>query len=252
VTHSAPAKAGDPLTPTDLDTLRLVANGRTAEQIAHELHVSYHTISTRLSQIYRKLNVTDRTSAVVTAHQLGLLSLACPPRTLDLTELREQLATATARAEQAEAARDGAYRERAQLTAWLATIHPAVITPAPDVDDPGWQILYLTAGGRQLSWHIAPRDADLFTHVEHVGPDDPRAQWDGHTTEQKYQAIRSMTFGDLCGPSELTVHRVRALSAALRGWPTKTYRPGLIANLIDDVLDGRYDPSTEPLERTDA
>ncbi|MFC8447604.1 LuxR C-terminal-related transcriptional regulator [Kitasatospora sp. NPDC057223] len=99
---STPAKAGDPLTPTDLDTLRLVANGRTAEQIAHELHVSYHTISTRLGQIYRKLNVTDRTSAVVTAHQTGLLSLACPPRTLDLTDLREQLAATTARAEQAE------------------------------------------------------------------------------------------------------------------------------------------------------
>ncbi|MFF7991742.1 hypothetical protein ACFZDG_18355 [Kitasatospora xanthocidica] len=104
-----------------------------------------------------------------------------------------------ARAEQAEADRDGAYRERAHLTAWLATIHPAVITPATDIDDDGWQLLYLTVGGRQLSWHIHPRDAELYAHVEHVPADDPRAQWDGHTTEQKYEAIQAMTFGELRG-----------------------------------------------------
>ncbi|MFB7907669.1 hypothetical protein ACFC1T_14650 [Kitasatospora sp. NPDC056076] len=103
------------------------------------------------------------------------------------------------RAEQAEAERDGAYHERAHLTAWLATTHPAVITPATDTDEPGWQLLYLTVGGRQLSWHIHPRDAELYAHVEHVQSDDPRAQWDGHTTEQKYAAIREMTFGELRG-----------------------------------------------------
>jgi hypothetical protein len=92
----------------------------------------------------------------------------------------------------AEQARDGAYRERAHLTAWLATLHPAVITPAPDVDEPGWQILYLHAGGRQLSWHIHPRDAELYAQVEQVPADDPRAQWDGHTTDEKYEAIRQL------------------------------------------------------------
>lgn len=94
--------------------------------------------------------------------------------------------------------RDGAYRERAQLLAWLAALHPAVIAPASDVDEDGWQILYLTpeAGG-QMSWHIAPRDAGLLAHVERVEPDDPRAQWDGHTTEEKYQRIRSMPFGEM-------------------------------------------------------
>ncbi|MEV5592200.1 hypothetical protein [Streptomyces sp. NPDC052496] len=94
-------------------------------------------------------------------------------------------------AEQAKAERDGAYRERAQLLAWLATAHPAVLAPAPDVDEPGWQILYLDAPCGQLSWHIAPRDAELFGHVERVPADDPRAQWDEHTTEEKYQRIRA-------------------------------------------------------------
>lgn len=89
----------------------------------------------------------------------------------------------------AEAERDGAYRERAHLLALLAALHPSVIAPAPDVDEPGWQILYLQIGGRQASWHIAPRDAELFAHVEHVPADDRRAQWDGHTTEEKYAHI---------------------------------------------------------------
>lgn len=92
----------------------------------------------------------------------------------------------------AEAERDQAYTERAALLAWLAALHPgsAVIAPASDTAEPNWQLLYLLAGGRQMSWHIAPRDAELFEHVEHVQPDDPRAQWDGHTTAVKYQGIQ--------------------------------------------------------------
>lgn len=88
---------------------------------------------------------------------------------------------------------DAAYRERAHLVAWLAAHYPAVITPASDVEEPGWQIVYLTFGGGQGSWHISPRDADLFARVPHVPADDPRAQWDGHTTDQKYERIRHHT-----------------------------------------------------------
>lgn len=89
-----------------------------------------------------------------------------------------------------ESERDGAYRERAQLLALLASLHPSVIAPAPDIEDEvGWQILYLHIDGQQASWHIAPRDAELLAHVEHVPADDRRAQWDGHTTEEKYERI---------------------------------------------------------------
>ncbi|GGR70927.1 MULTISPECIES: hypothetical protein [Streptomyces] len=94
----------------------------------------------------------------------------------------------------AEQERDGAYRERAHLVALLAALtNGAVITDAPDVDEPGWQIVYLTIGGRQCSWHIAPRDADLVTHVERVDALDVRALWDGHTTEEKYTHIAEHT-----------------------------------------------------------
>ncbi|MEE4598254.1 hypothetical protein V2J94_41535 [Streptomyces sp. DSM 41524] len=95
----------------------------------------------------------------------------------------------------AEAERDAAYRERAHLLAWISALHPAnaVITPAADIDEPGWQLLFLLVGGWQMSWHIHPRDAELFAHVEQVEPTDPRAQWDGHSTDAKYQRIQEHT-----------------------------------------------------------
>lgn len=119
--------------------------------------------------------------------------------------------TALLRAEQE---RDGAYRERVHLLAWLATLYApnAVLAPALDIDDEdGWHLLFLTVAGRQLSWHIAPRDMDLLKHVERVDFADPRAQWDGHTTDEKYQRIRTMPWGEmraaLCpvGPVNLLV-----------------------------------------------
>ncbi|MFJ1650069.1 hypothetical protein ACIOC2_01375 [Streptomyces sp. NPDC088337] len=106
--------------------------------------------------------------------------------------------------EQLTADLDGAYREHAHLVALLAAMTDgALIAPAPDVDEPGWQIAYLTIGGRQATWHISPRDADLFAHVEPVEPDDPRAQWDGHTTEEKYAHIAALTteLMQRCGPA---------------------------------------------------
>ncbi len=108
------------------------------------------------------------------------------------------------------AQRDGAYRERAHLVALLAAMtESAVIAPAPDVEEPGWQIAYLRIGGRQASWHISPRDAGLFAHAERVEPDDPRAQWDGHTTEEKYAGIAAHTveLAQRCGPECSEMHR---------------------------------------------
>lgn len=95
----------------------------------------------------------------------------------------------------AETERDGAYRERAQLLAWLAALHPAVRTLARDVTEPGWQILFLDPpNGGQMAWHIAPGDVELFDHVEYIpaGAGDQRAVWDGHTTETKYQRISDL------------------------------------------------------------
>ncbi|MGY1498573.1 hypothetical protein ACW4TU_18570 [Streptomyces sp. QTS52] len=119
-----------------------------------------------------------------------------------VTELREEL-------KRAEAERDGAYRERAQLLALLSALHPSVIAPAPDVDEDGWQILYLQIGGTQASWHIAPRDTELYKHVEYVTADDRRAQWDGHTTEEKYAHIgqhAARLYAEARGRTETPAH----------------------------------------------
>jgi hypothetical protein len=112
------------------------------------------------------------------------------------------------RAQQAEAERDGAYRERAHLLAWLTTHYPAVMAPALDLDEAGWWLLYITAPTGQLSWHISPRDAGLLTHVQRVEPNDPRVKWDGHATEQKYERVMTLVadLAQRCGPECAEAH----------------------------------------------
>ncbi|MFE9684143.1 hypothetical protein [Streptomyces sp. NPDC006285] len=126
------------------------------------------------------------------------------------------------RAESAETERDTAYRERAHLVALLAALTgSAVIAPAPDAEEPGWHIVYLTIGGRQASWHISPRDLDLFQCVDHVSADSEHAQWDGHTTDEKYEHIREHTRAlfHQCGPecAEGHTYSGRCESALMTG-----------------------------------
>ncbi|MEU3683735.1 hypothetical protein AB0E99_22745 [Streptomyces sp. NPDC030592] len=127
-----------------------------------------------------------------------------------IAEQRERELKAVGEARhKAERERDAAYGERAHLVALLAAMTDgAVIAPAVDVEEPGWQIVYLTIGGRQASWHISPRDASLFDDVEHVSADDPRAHWDGHSTEDKYARIRQHTrlLARRCGPACAEAH----------------------------------------------
>ena len=61
------------LTGRELAVLRLLADGRTAMAIAHELGVSPRTVHTHLAHIYRKLGVCDRMRAVLVARELGVL-----------------------------------------------------------------------------------------------------------------------------------------------------------------------------------
>jgi hypothetical protein len=115
---------------------------------------------------------------------------------LDHTRIAQKLLDQQGEINDLTAERDAAYRERAHLIALLATHYPAVITTADDVDEEGWQIAFLTIGGHQATWHISPRDADLFGHVDITDSADPEAQWDGHSTEEKYERIRQLTNDD--------------------------------------------------------
>lgn len=59
------------LTPRETEILTYIARGSMNKQVARELGVSEHTIKNHLSSILRKLDVNDRTQAVVLAIQNG-------------------------------------------------------------------------------------------------------------------------------------------------------------------------------------
>lgn len=65
----------DPLTPRELDILRLVASGNPNKQIAWQLSISEDTVKTHLKSVYAKLDVADRTHAVTVAARRGIIEL---------------------------------------------------------------------------------------------------------------------------------------------------------------------------------
>jgi LuxR family maltose regulon positive regulatory protein len=63
----------EPLSQRELEVLRLIALGKTNQEVANELIVSAGTIKAHTASIYRKLDVANRTEAVTRARQLGIL-----------------------------------------------------------------------------------------------------------------------------------------------------------------------------------
>jgi DNA-binding NarL/FixJ family response regulator len=63
------------LTPREMEVLQLLAQGLANKQIAYELEISEHTVKFHISSIYAKLGVTNRTEAVRTGFQQGLIIL---------------------------------------------------------------------------------------------------------------------------------------------------------------------------------
>jgi DNA-binding NarL/FixJ family response regulator len=64
------------LTPRELATLQLMADGKTNKEIASELGISERTVKTHLGHLFEKLGVTSRTEAVKVATRRGLVRLA--------------------------------------------------------------------------------------------------------------------------------------------------------------------------------
>jgi NarL family two-component system response regulator LiaR len=65
----------DPLTPRELEVLRLICQGLANKEIAAELAISEKTVKVHVSHILSKLGVYDRTGAVVAAVKRGLVKL---------------------------------------------------------------------------------------------------------------------------------------------------------------------------------
>src|SRR3954469_5069234 len=63
------------LTPRELSTLRLMADGGSNKEIASALEISERTVKTHLGHLFEKLGVTNRTEAVRVAARRGLVRL---------------------------------------------------------------------------------------------------------------------------------------------------------------------------------
>ncbi|MDX6409665.1 MAG: hypothetical protein QOE13_2736 [Gaiellaceae bacterium] len=67
-----PPELGD-LSGREVEVVKLVARGLTNAEIAKELVLSEHTVKTHVGRILQKLDLRDRTQAVIVAYESGLV-----------------------------------------------------------------------------------------------------------------------------------------------------------------------------------
>lgn len=66
---------GEPLTPREIEVLRMLAEGESNKAIAWKLGISEHTVKFHVSSIMSKLDAASRTEAVATGIRQGLILL---------------------------------------------------------------------------------------------------------------------------------------------------------------------------------
>lgn len=65
----------DPLTPGEIEVLRLIASGNANKQIADRLSITEETVKGRVKNILSKLNANDRTHAATIGIKRGIIEL---------------------------------------------------------------------------------------------------------------------------------------------------------------------------------
>jgi len=68
----------EPLTEREVEVLRIIARGKSNQEIAEELVISEATVRTHASNILSKLHLTSRTQAVLYALREGIVELEEP------------------------------------------------------------------------------------------------------------------------------------------------------------------------------
>ena len=63
------------VTPRELASLRLMADGKSNKEIATSLGISERTVKSHLGHLFEKLGVTSRTEAVKVATRRGLVRM---------------------------------------------------------------------------------------------------------------------------------------------------------------------------------
>ncbi len=92
------------------------------------------------------------------------------------------------------------YRERACLVALLASMYPSTIGYSDPVE-PEWPVVTIKLPTGQACWHISPDDVDLFEGVKR----NDESEWDGHTTEEKYNRVMAYARWNHDGMGEVKV-----------------------------------------------
>jgi DNA-binding NarL/FixJ family response regulator len=71
-----PGGQGHPLSPRELEVLRLLATGATNRAVAEQLFLSERTVARHVSNIFGKLGVNSRAAATAYAYEHGLAGTA--------------------------------------------------------------------------------------------------------------------------------------------------------------------------------
>lgn len=72
MTNQSQKYATIPLTQREKDVLLLVKKGYTNKEIAQELYVTEFTVKSHVSSIFKKLKVTNRARAILTAMEMNI------------------------------------------------------------------------------------------------------------------------------------------------------------------------------------
>ncbi len=93
------------------------------------------------------------------------------------------------------ARKDAAYEERNRVVAMLASCYPSGIarTAIEGWNEEWHGCVYIDLPNGQASWHYHDSQHHLFAHLPPY-----TGQWDGHTTEQKYERLAEAARSTFC------------------------------------------------------